>query len=74
MKAAFAMVKEMQMPPHCVVPEGSVGENCLLLTLLKLNAAVHVEGIAHCVEIHAAGLLLSTENRWSTSSQCAVSL
>ena len=46
MNAVFTMVKEMQMPPFHAIPEGSVQENCLVQTLLNLNAASYVERIA----------------------------
>jgi hypothetical protein len=46
MNAVFTMVKEMQMPFFHALPEGSIQENCLVRTLLNLNAASYAERIA----------------------------
>ena len=46
MNAVFTVVKEIQMPSFHAIPEGSIQENCLVQTLLNLNAASYVEKIA----------------------------
>ena len=40
----------MQMPSFHAIPEGSIQENCLVQTLLNLNAACYVERIALSVQ------------------------
>ena len=38
--AVVTMVTEMQITPFHAIPEGSIQENCLVQTLLNLNAAL----------------------------------